>query len=220
MKYRIGLLILALLFFSENNHAQLQTGSRMYGGSFRIYGTSSVRSGESSIDNNSWMLMPQLGWVIKPNVLIGVQLGITGYRYQYDLNQKTTMLGPAAGFFARRYYPLSARWALIAAGAFSGEYQSVQTKTINGVLIGSVKGLNFSLTATPGITFRAGKSIWLESQFDNLLRMGWGRQVSKTFDLSGTESSRVTNSQTVAELNTPQLNSLVIGIRWILPPRK
>lgn len=220
MNYRTSLLLPAILLLSLFSYAQLQPGSRMYGGSFRISGSTSERSGEQSQENNSWMIMPQLGWVIKPNVLIGIQLGISGYQNQYDLNQKTNSFGPSAGFFLRRYYPISTRWSLIAGGTLSSEFQSIKTKTTNGVLVGSVKGMNISLAAAPGITFRAGKSIWLESHFENLLRFGWGRQVTKNYDMSGAETAKVINKQWAAELNTPQLSALLIGIRWILPPGK
>ena len=212
------LTVLVCIIIAQVTQAQVQKGSLFLGGSLTL-GSNSYKSSSTTNKNSNWSISPQIGKAIDLNKIIGIQL-FAGGNADESLNggtplNKNVSTAYGMGVFYRQYFPLAAKWAMFGNGAIDGRYGAGQTKS-NGIKTGENNGWAFSAAITPGISYKAGKSIWLEAALSNLVGINYSFDKQDNINETGQVFSNVKRSSFNGGINLSGFNSIAIGLRWII----
>ena len=198
--------------------AQVQKGSLFLGGSLSG-GSNSYESGSSSNKNSNWSFSPQIGKAIDLNKIIGVQIFVGGNTEESSTGavplNKNVSTAYGLGVFYRQYFPLAAKWAMFANAGIDGRYSTGETKS-NGIKTGENNGWVLSTAITPGISYKAGKSIWLEAALNNLLGINYSSNKLNTINENGQVIATAKQNNFNTGINISGFNSIAIGLRWII----
>jgi hypothetical protein len=208
-----------ILFIGLVVSAQIEKGSKLIGGSLGFFSNKSQTITQFEQSSNSWSISPQFGWAPEKNKLIVFAIGFSGSNTVQNQDLKTRNSNPFVGVFYRQYYNLHARWLFYVNTQLLVSFNNQQTK--NGTIItGKANGYNISAGLAPGITYRAGKSIWLEATLSNILNLSYGHSNAKNYDQAGVFVTEYNQNQFSANANIPDASALNIGVKWILTAKK
>ena len=212
------LTVLACIIIVQLAQAQVQKGSLFLGGSLSI-GSNSYKSFSTTNKNSSWSISPQVGKAIDLNKIIGMQIFIGGNAEESSnggtaLN-KNVSNAYGMGIFYRQYFPLAAKWAMFGNGAIDGRYGTGETKN-NGIKTAENNGWAFFAAITPGISYKAGKCIWLEAALNNLVGVNYSFDKQNLINETGQIFSNVKRTGFNGGINLSGFNSIAIGLRWII----
>ena len=198
--------------------AQVQKGSLFLGGSLSG-GSNSSESASSSNKNSSWSFSPQIGKAIDLNKIIGIQIFIGGNTDESSIGavplNKNVSTAYGLGVFYRQYYPLAVKWAMFANAGIDGRYGTGETKS-NGIKTGENNSWALAAAITPGISYKAGKSIWLEAALNNLLGINYSSNKLNTINENGQVIATAKQNNFNTGINISGFNSIAIGLRWII----
>lgn len=198
--------------------AQVQKGSLFLGGSLSV-GSNKYESTSTINKNSSWTISPQIGKAIDLNKIIGLQIYVSGTAEESSTGgmafNRNVSTAYGLGVFYRQYFPLAAKWAMFANAGIDVRYGSGETKS-NGIKSGENNGWVFSAAITPGISYKAGKSIWLEAALNNLFLINYSSEKQNSIDQNGQTFSTIKRNSFNTGVNLSGFNSIAVGLRWIL----
>lgn len=219
--------VASMVLFVFNATAQITKGAAFLGGSLGVTNSKSettVGVNDYKDKTTSWFFSPQIGRAVGENKIAGIFLQISGSNVDANLftnpynKEKTSGFG--GGFFYRFYVPLNKRFFVLGETALGANSSSQERKT-DAKLYSENKTTAISLSAVPGIAFRATKSLYLETSLSNLLVLSYYSSKTDFYDQSA-GSVYQTNKvrQFNASANTSGFSNIAIGIRWIFPAKK
>ena len=198
--------------------AQVQKGSLFLGGSLSG-GSNSYESATISNKNSNWSFSPQIGKAIDLNKIIGVQIFVGGNTEESSTGgttlNKNVSTAYGLGVFYRQYFPLAAKWALFGNAGVDGRYGTGATKA-NGIKTSENNGWALVAAITPGISYKAGKCIWLEAALNNLLGINYSSNKLNTINENGQVIATAKQNNFNTGINISGFNSIAIGLRWII----
>lgn len=198
--------------------AQIQRGSLFLGGSLSA-GSMTSESSSTTNKNSGWSINPQIGKAIDLNKIIGVQIYVGGNAEESSTGgvplNKNVSTAYGLGVFYRQYFPLAAKWAMFANAGIDGRYGTGETKS-NGIKTTENNGWALSAAVTPGISYRAGKSIWLEAALNNLFGINYSSNKLNSINQSGQVMATGKQNTFNSGVNLSGFNSIAIGLRWII----
>jgi hypothetical protein len=215
-------LLTAVLFFAFLSHAQITKGSTMIGGS--VSGGSNEQDDDQNQENKNsqWGVSVQFGRFIANNKAVGLFVnyghGLSKFKttgpFPYDTKDKNNSIG--GGLFYRQYFPLSTKWYLFG-DATLGYNKFVGERELNDKLTDKTKRWGAGLFITPGVSFAAGRRLFIESSFSNLLGLSYYQETSKEYSTTGTVINTLKTKSFGAQANTSGFNNIQFGLRWIIP---
>jgi hypothetical protein len=198
--------------------AQVQKGSLFLGGSLSV-GSNKYESTSTINKNSSWSINPQIGKAIDLNKIIGLQIYVGGTAEESSTGgmalNKNVSTAYGLGVFYRQYFPLAARWSMFGNAGIDGRYGTGETKS-NSIKSGENNGWVFSAAITPGISYKAGKSIWLEAALNNLFLINYSSDKQNSIDQNGQTFSTIKRNSFNTGVNLSGFNSIAVGLRWII----
>ncbi len=196
--------------------AQVAKGSLFIGGS-ASFSNSKTESGNSTAKTNMWAALPQVGVAIQQNKVVGIQLHVSGSATErVDLTSKTSSNGYGAGVFYRQYFPLANKWMLYGQANVLAIFSHSKT-VAQGVTTDKGKAWQAEFGITPGISFQAGKKLWLEASLSDLFSVNYTHSKADALNPSGAVINTSTQNNFTASANASGFNSIAVGIRWIIP---
>jgi hypothetical protein len=216
-------LLTAVLFFAILSHAQITKGSTMIGGSV---GANSNQEDDDDQNrkgkNNQWGAGIDVGRFFANNKAVGLFLNynhglskteISG-SFPYSTESEFNSWG--GGFYYRQYFPLSAKWYLFGQ-ADLGYANYVAENKLDGKRTSKTKGWNTAVSITPGVSFAAGRKLFIESSFSDLFDVHYGKSKGKDYSPTGTVIGTSKGKSFGVHGNLSGLNNIYFGLRWILP---
>lgn len=181
MKKLFTLLIIAISFLCQQASAQIKKGEKMLGANIGLNSSKTKQSNTSTEGTGTNIsIVPQLGFGIGNNWIVGVQVGYYYSRQKitYPLNgiteQKTnTLLG---GLFARKFFPMGERFGLFGQGDLSYSRTKDKYNSTPGGSNGQSNTHSIIAAVSPGAYFRTSKRFILEAQVGSL---GYEHRTSK-----------------------------------------
>jgi hypothetical protein len=217
MKQKFLLSALFVCMFFVSTQAQIGKGSAWLGGNIGYSQSKSDYVNSPDQKTEVLQFSPSVGTAIKENLIAGISLGYTE-NTQKNTNPngnyaKTTSKYYGGGIFIRRYIPVVTRLYLIGeATAYynSGKITTTEVySTVNSKV--TTKSWNTSLSFTPGISYGLTKKVQLETGFNSLFAVGYGK--SKR-NLTG--SSKETSESFSAGINLENKSTFYIGFRFLI----
>ena len=199
-------------------NAQIKKGAIFIGGDLQIYSshTTSTNPNQYTSKNNGIIFSPNIGWVIKENLVAGVSLllSLNNSEQQNAFYQsKGNRIG--GGIFIRKYMPLGKSFYLFGNAALNG--QSIYTKYIyvQQPYNSTEKGYAINAVLIPGVAYQLKKSLFLELALNNLISLGYDRRNTDDHNPNGTVYKTTGNN---FGLYTSLGNGvpLQIGLRWMI----
>ena len=164
-------LITLVMFISISSFAQFNRGDKYIGGYFglNLQNKPSGDNGATSVKNNSISISPLLGVFMNDHFAVGGELGYSNQYYSAKSGSyltKQTSHSYSAGFFTRRYFPMSEKFFASITGAV---YFSRGVITYNDSSIEN-KSNNFSLSTVinPSLLFFPSARWSIEARFGAL----------------------------------------------------
>lgn len=185
MKKLFPLLLPGMLLLAGSAEAQLQKGTRYWGGTISFNGTLNHNRDKFDKDNVSKTRRPiispeaQLGWFVSDKVMLGVGL-------RYSIQQEKTVYEPS-GYknstlgqslqllpFIRRYYSLGDRWALFIHGELAPSYSWGKSKSENVITETDKRDLwQYGLAVKPGVVYTFPNKKWSVEAYTNFLSLSF-----------------------------------------------
>lgn len=219
MKQKFLLSTLFVCMFIVSTQAQIGKGSAWLGGNIGF--SQSKSDNVTSPDRKTQVIQfnPSVGTAIKENLIAGISLGYsentdkeTNSNGSYT---KTTAKYYGGGIFIRRYIPVVTRLYLIGdATAYYNSGKETRNEvynTVNNKV--TTKSWNTGLSFTPGISYGLTKKVQLETGFNSLFSVGYGK--SKR-NLAGSGSSKETSESFSAGINLENKSTFYIGFRFLI----
>lgn len=218
-------LLTVVLFVTLISRAQITKGSTFIGG--HISGSSAQEKADNSdaeIKGSYLGVGLEFGKFFAKNKAAGLFINYSSDKYKQNMpansykNTKESH-GFATGFFYRQYFPLSSKWYLfgeadLSYGKSKSEENSNDVQTIKG------KGWGISASITPGLSFAAGKRLFIETAFKDLFSLYYSHSKSDCYNAAGTFTGSSQRKSLGATANTDgssYLQNIQFGLRWILP---
>lgn len=203
-----------VVFLSLSSNAQINKGTVLLGGG--ISGNSSKTGEGPAQTKNSWFsLAPSIGFAVKENKVIGINLFYSHNKYAYNsspIKYRTTN-GYGGGVFYRSYFPLAKKFYLFGEGnAFvkSSKQDDEQTFDIKFTRKQTDVGINLY----PGVMYAVSKRFHLEASINNLLTVSYYKTADKS--VSPTWTSEIKGSGVNFSANVSNSSPLTIGFRFVL----
>lgn len=214
------------------SQAQISKGSWFLGGSVNF------GSGKSKTDvlnstamdrenkQTTWGFRPQLGKAIADNRILGVYFNLGGSKFQDELlsnkaRSENSIYG--GGIFLRQYYSIGKRFFVFGEGSLGLDYSKGEAwVTQGGPERKDFSSRNFttSLNLSPGISYQAGRKLFLEAYLNSLLRLSYQSGWVKRYNTQGALLEEGTGNSFSVSANANGVSDIAIGLRWILPARK
>jgi len=215
MKKQFYLLTAGLLFVCIA-HAQIKKGDILLGGNVNfIKQTTNPVTGDYSSNQTVYSLSPSIARAVKDDLLVGLSLTYNHNGSKSNGGGSTVINrqdGYGLGFFVRKYKTLGAGFALFAEGDLGGTYNLWKNYLEGGTKPPANKGYSINAGFYPGVAYFISKHIQLETGLQNMAYIEYGH--SKT--APGTTIEQKSNSFSVGTSLNQALNSLVLGIKWVL----
>ena len=209
--------------FSILASAQISKGSTFLGGSLGFNSASSKNDNQFPSESklSGWSIRPQFGKAIRENRIFGVFLDF-GRSSSENTNggqiQKEDFSGYGGGVFYRRYFPFSSRFLLFGEGSLGLNIGSGEREQ-NNVLRSEIERTSVGAGVTPGLSFAAGKRVYLEASLNSLFNINYQSEEQKDLATNGSVVNTRTNKQFGLGFNANGFSALSVGLRWILPAR-
>lgn len=162
-----------LLFFTSAVFSQIKKGSVLLGGNVTYSQTETENTNRTTSDLKVIQISPSFGKAFKENMVFGVDFIYGGSEMESTSgNQMEEIEELGIGLFLRKYQPISKAFYLFGQGRIGytnseREYGSI----INPASRTQVDGSKANLTFAPGISYKAGKKLFLEFALNNLLKV-------------------------------------------------
>jgi hypothetical protein len=218
MNCKFLLSLVLVCTFIASAHAQIGKGSIWLGGSIGFSQSKSDIGSNQKME--SFNVSPAVGKAIKENLIAGVRLGYskstsknTNSPESY-FNSTTENYG--GGIFIRRYVPVVNRLYIFGEGTASYAaskqtrdelYSNIKVSTEN-------KGWSTSLSFTPGVSYGISKKFQLETGFNSLFSMSYGK--SKLKYLNAPSGTKQTSEGFSAGISLENASTFYIGFRVLL----
>jgi len=185
MKKLFLLLLPGMLLLAGHAKAQLQKGTKYWGGTISFNGTLHRNQDKFDKDNVSKIRKPiispeaQLGWFVSDKVMLGVGL-------RYSIQQEKTIYEPS-GYknstlsqslqllpFIRRYYSLGDRWALFIHGELAPNYSWWKSKSEDITTVTDKSDIwQYGLAVKPGVVYTFPNKKWSVEAYTNFLSLNF-----------------------------------------------
>ena len=215
MKFILLVICLSTSLFLN---AQIKKGVIFIGGDLQIYSsnTTSTNPNQYTSKNNGIIFSPNIGWVVKENLVAGVSLLLSfsnNEQQNASYQNKGNRIG--GGIFIRKYMPLGKSFYLFGNAALNG--QSIYNKYIyvQQPYYSTEKGYAINAILIPGVAYQLKKSVFLELALNNLISLGYDRKNTDDHNTDGNIYKTVSNNYS---LYTSLGNGvpLQIGLRWMI----
>lgn len=208
-------LLTAGLLFVCIAHAQIKKGDILLGGNVNFSKqTTNPVTGDYSSNQTVYSIAPSIARAVKDDLLVGLNL-----TYSYNgskSNGGTTIITRqnsfGLGVFVRKYKTLGAGFALFAEGDLGGTYNLWKNYVEGGTKPPANKGYSINAGFYPGVAYFISKHVQLETGIQNMAYIQYGH--SKT--APGSMVEQKSNSFMVGTSLSQALNSLVVGVKWVL----
>ncbi len=203
-----------VVFIALSSNAQINQGTILLGGG--ISGNSS-KSGEGpSQTKNSWFsLAPSIGFAVKENKVIGINLFYSHNKYAYNsspIKYRTTN-GYGGGVFYRSYLPLAKKFYLFGEGNAYFRYTKQSDEQVFDTKY-SNKQTEIGLSVYPGLSYAVNKRFHLEASINNLLSLAYYRTSNES--VSPISTTKVKGSGLSYSANVSSSSPLTLGFRFVL----
>lgn len=217
MKQRFLLSLLFVCTFMTATKAQIAKESVWLGGGL---GYSNSKSDIGSTQKNkSFNISPAIGKAIKENLVAGIRIGYseTDNSSKSDIsywNAKNEYYG--GGIFLRRYVPVATKLYIFGEGTatFGATKQireeSYSSNKVHTKTTGWSAGLNF----TPGVSYGITKIFQLETGFNSLFSLSYGK--SKAKDIDFPNNKKQTSQGFSAGISLENASTFYIGFRVLI----
>jgi len=207
MKQRFLLSLLFVCSLAITTQAQINKGALWLGGQAGYSQTNSKAGSTNNSKQRSVNFSPAVGTAIKENLILGVFVNYSNYKYTTSgpSSRKEETVG--GGIFIRKYIPVVNRLYLFGdARAFYNSYKLRETHSPDR----KIKGFDAGISATPGVSFAVTNKLHIETGVSSLLFTRYQKRTS-------TEGSVVTEDKTVnAGLSLDNSSQLFIGVRFLI----
>jgi len=171
-----------VLFAGITANAQFEKGRVLLGLSFglaRSEGEANNGQRIESITNRTLSIAPAVGLFVRNNLAVGLHGTYTGLKTGY-LNGSTRLRNYEAGFFVRRYVPVSSSFFLFAEGALdyiASRNESVSVSPL-GTFRSAIDDQGARLALYPGVAY-VHRRIVLEASLRNIVNMQYTSRSQK-----------------------------------------
>ena len=204
---KLASLLFLFTFFSITiANAQIPKGAVWLGGTINYYES---KSEEFNSKQQTLNIRPAIGYVVKENSVVGIQLNFSKSKYEPS-NQDQNSYG--ADIFMRRYWEIVKR--LYAFGHFRAGYASTHDEVESTNYSKDAKGWTVGVGATPGIAFSINKKFQLEAGFNDLFYFNYHKSNSDI--VNGGITSSFEDHVVSGGLNFENASNLAVGVRIIL----
>lgn len=213
----IVLALLCILFF-QCSDAQVQKGSTFIGGSFS-YSHDKSEGDPTYGKSSSWYVLPQIGKAIRDNKIVGIQLKFSGAKNWGGNSPNVTENSNNSyglGIFYRQYVPVYQK--LFIYGQASAGYAYLDGKDeLQNIRLRKRTGSTTDLSMSLGLSYQAGRKIWIEAGIGSLLYVAYTHQKIQDLDTQGQVVDSRKYSNFSANVNLNSFSNLTLGFRFILP---
>lgn len=199
-------------------HAQIDKGAILLGGTISLNHNITESTTPSSSDQNKVTdvgIMPAIGIAIKPNTIVGIQLGYGHNKSSIEPNsgsQKYNIY--RAEIFLRKYMGLGKGFYLFAQPGIFFYNSSQENKYTN--LTSTNKGWSTGLSLNPGLSYAVNKNFHLEAGLGNLAALSYGKTKYESKPIPGGATSRSKGSSFSFSSSLSNNSPVSIGFRFFL----
>ena len=194
--------------------SQINKGSVLLGGG--ISGNTFKNNDGPTQTKNSWFsLAPSIGFAVKENRVIGINLSYSHNKYAYyspPVKYRTTN-GYVGGAFYRSYFPLAKKFYLLGEGNAFVKFSKQEDEQITDIKF-TRKQTDVGINLYPGVVYAVSKRFHLEASINNLLNVSYSKTADKT--VSPTLTSEMKGSGINFSANVSNASPLTIGFRFVL----
>jgi autotransporter-like protein len=188
--------------------AQINKGSVFLGGNV---GFSTIKSKDTSLENNSVYITPVAGIAVKQNLIVGVSVNYSHSKNNLNVPaSQTEYKSYGAGIFARKYVPLGKGFYLF--GETGLNYQNYSDTYTYTSQKNELKVQSIGINLYPGVSYAVSKMLQLEVGLPQLVTFGYSKNEWLLNDAT-TQKSSGTNFNASAS----SFSSLFLGFRIFLP---
>lgn len=208
-----------LLFFTfaicySSLNAQVTKGMFFTGGNIGgSYQKMEAQSNDMSFEQKGVTISPVFGKVIKDNLVVGVDAGISFYNSKQTTgtsNQKSNAYG--GGIFLRQYKSIGKNFYLFLQSRLGYRFEKYDNN-IAGLNSQNYKRQIVNLSATPGISYAITKRLHLETGLGNLFYLSYMHENGNGYN-SNTGKYKTNTFNAGVDLNA--FSNLYFGFRFFI----
>lgn len=189
MKKTFLLSFLFLFMFMVSTRAQINKGGIWLGGYMSYNKITDDNEQQDEHSEKTLNIRPAVGFVIKDNLVVGIQLSYTRNKVDNYGYIGSTYKGNnyGGGFFVRQYVPVINRLYVFGqadAGFSTGKAKQIQSDNS----IKEIKGWSANLSITPGVSFAINKKFQIETGLSNLFHLRYAKSKGSGDEKMYTES--------------------------------
>lgn len=203
-----------VVFLSLSSNAQINKGTVLLGGG--ISGNSSKTGEGPTQTKNSWFsLAPSIGFAVKENKVMGINLSYSRnkYAYNYSPAKYRTINGYGGGVFYRSYFPLAKKFYLFGEGNAFFRFSKQDDEQVYDTKF-TRKQTDVGINLYPGVVYAVSKRFHLEASINNLLNVSYYKTADKS--VSQTMTSEIKGSGVNFSANVSSASPLTLGFRFVL----
>lgn len=218
---KVLLFAFTAIAISTVTYGQIEKGTVLLGGNLN-FGTSksenSTLSSHYKNETSSYGFTPSVGFTIKPNTIVGLQLGYAHSKNTSEPNSGTQEHNDySAEIFLRRYLTLGKGFYVFAQpGVFFNrniyEYITNSSNQEN-------KGWNVGVSLYPGISYAVSKRFHLEAGLGNFANLSYSKSQSESKDISSNQMATSKSSGFSFSSSLSDNSSISIGFRFFIPKK-
>jgi hypothetical protein len=202
------LFCLASFLFAICANAQISKGTVLLGGNIN-FSSSGFSNEPDDYKNHSYNVSPSLGFVVKENKVVGVNLSYNHSIYQTAANQKSVSDTYGGGVFLRRYLTLGKGFYLYGQGQLGvGIGNQKETSSVNAHKTTST---SVSAGLFPGVAYAVSRRFHLELSMNYLVSVGYSSSKEHNANTPDIKSNQFNFST-----NLNPVSSLALGFRILL----
>jgi hypothetical protein len=220
MKQKFLLSLVFVCTFIVSTRAQIGAGSLWLGGGIGFSQSKSDNTINQDQKTKSFNISPAVGKAIKENLIAGIRLGYSKNTQESGIanlnDYKTTSQSYGGGIFLRKYVPVVNRLYIFGEGTAS-YYQNKETRDemYNSVKTSTEsKGWSTGLSFTPGVSYGITKKLQLETGFNSLFSIGYGK--SKSSRPNSPSGNKGTTELFSAGINLENESTFYLGFRILI----
>lgn len=178
-----ALLLVVVLLVTLVSNAQITKGKTLLGGTI-AYSKGKAEYVNFNSDPPTVQryvtISPSVGWVVKENVIVGVQGNFSSQKQEYaNANSNSDYKAYGGGVFVRRYVPLLKSFYFFGQGAVA--YSNTESSQENmGQTYNETKGWGLDASIYPGLAYAITRKFHVEAGLNDLLLIGYSHSESKT----------------------------------------
>lgn len=218
MKQRFLLSLVFVFTFIAATQAQIGKGSMWLGGSIGFSQSKSDFGTNQKME--SFNVSPAVGKAIKENIIAGVRLGYSKSTSKNTNSPESyynsTTENYGGGIFIRQYVPVVSRLYIFgeATASYAASKQTRDELHSNIKVNTETKGWSTSLGFTPGVSYGVTRKLQLETGFNSLFSMSYGK--SKLKYPNSPSASKQTSEGFSAGISLENASTFYIGFRLLI----